>query len=291
MYPTASPGSSTSPPSPHHLRREERGAHGGRRGAPLATLPPAVRAPRRGPRGVGAGRFRTIILSCDGWHVPAREEAVLIEHIKSIRTSGTILPASGFLVRRLAGCVAFADARDIVELGVGTGCVTRELLRRMRPDARLVSLEINPAFIEACRRSIRDPRLTLRQACATTLPAVLEQEGMDGVDAVVSSLPLSLMDDGVVDLILDVSRASLRPRGRFVQYQYSLTNHPRMTARYGHVAVGFTLLNVPPAFVYRCTPHPAGDGAREPGARAPLASLYAATLAAVALTVRTYQQL
>ena len=185
----------------------------------------------------------------------------------------------------------FAIARDVVELGVGTGCVTRELLRRMRPDARLLSLEINPAFIEACSRSLRDPRLTLRQACATTLPAVLEQEGMDGVDAVVSSLPLSLMDDDVVDRILDVSRASLRPHGRFVQYQYSLSNHPRMTERYGDVAVGFTLLNVPPAFVYRCTRQPAGVGARESRTRTPLASLYAASLAAVALAVRTYQQL
>ncbi|HSW29221.1 MAG TPA: methyltransferase domain-containing protein [Longimicrobiales bacterium] len=218
------------------------------------------------------------------------EEAVLIQHIKSIRTSGTILPASGFLVRSLAECVDFAHARNIVELGAGTGCVTRELLRRMRPDARLLSLEINPAFIAACQGAIRDPRLTLRQACATTLPEVLEQEGMDGADAVVSGLPLSIMDDDVVDRILDVSHASLRPLGRFVQYQYSLSNQPRMTQRYGDVDVGFTLLNVPPAFVFSCSGRPAGGLGRVSRVRAPLGSLYAAALAAVAMAVRTYQQ-
>jgi phospholipid N-methyltransferase len=222
---------------------------------------------------------------------PGGRGGSLIQHIKSIRTSGTILPSSGFLVRRLVGCVDFANARDIVELGAGTGCVTRELLRRMRPDARLISLEINPAFVEECRRSIRDPRLTLREACATTLPAVLEREGLEGVDAVVSSLPLSLMDDDVVDRILDVSCASLRPHGRFVQYQYSLRNQPRMRQRYGDVAVGFTLLNVPPAFVYRCSRHPVGESGRTKRVRDPLASLYAAALAGVAMAVRTYQQL
>ena len=217
------------------------------------------------------------------------EESVLIKHIKNIRTSGTILPSSGFLVKRLVEGVDFANALDIVELGVGTGCVTRELLRRMRPDARLVSLEINPTFIEECR-SIRDPRLTLRQACATTLPAVLEREGIEGVDAVVSSLPLSLMDDDVVDRILDASRASLRPQGRFVQYQYSLSHHPRLTHRYRDVAVGFTLFNVPPAFVYECSQGSARGGVQA-GPRAPLASLYAAALAAAAVPVRAYQQL
>ncbi|NJD19028.1 MAG: methyltransferase domain-containing protein [Gemmatimonadetes bacterium] len=215
---------------------------------------------------------------------------VLIQHIKSIRTSGTILPSSGFLVRRLADGVDFARARDVVELGVGTGCVTRELLRRMHPDARLLSLDVNPAFIEACR-SIRDPRLTLRQACASQLPRVLEEEGLDGVDAVVSSLPLSLMDPDVVDRILDVSQACLRPDGRFIQYQYSLSNHPRMTERYGEVAVGLTLLNVPPAFVYRCAREPVAGSAHPFRARPSVASLYAAVLAAVALVIRTYQQL
>ncbi len=199
------------------------------------------------------------------------------------------MPSSGFLVKRLVECVDFDTALDIVELGVGTGCVTRELLRRMRPDARLVSLEINPTFIEECR-SIEDPRLTLRQACATRLPAVLKEEGMTGVDAVVSSLPLSIMDDEVVEAVLDASRASLRPQGRFVQYQYSLSHHPRMTHRYRDVAVGFTLFNVPPAFVYQCSQRPAeGGGPTRP--RAPLASVYAAALAVAAVTVRAYQQL
>lgn len=259
--------------------------------APVAAPPPGARATCPRPGGTWRSGISAYHPSRPSQRAPENEETVLIQHIKSIRTSGTILPSSSFLVRRLAGCVDFAHARHIVELGMGTGCVTRELLRRMRPDTRLISLEINPSFIEECRHSIRDARLTIVQACATTLPEVLEREGLDGADAVVSSLPLSLMPQDVVDRILDVARSSLRPGGRFVQYQYSLANHPRLTERYGDVAVGFTLLNVPPAFVYKCSQEGALGSGRRARTREPLAWAYAGVLAAVALAVRAYQQL
>lgn len=212
-----------------------------------------------------------------------------IQHIANIRTSGTIAPSSAFLVRRLLDGVDFARARHIVELGVGTGCVTREILRRMRPDARLLCLEINPVFVELCS-GIRDPRLTLMEACATDLPDILEREGLDGVDAVVSSLPLSIMDDELVERILDVSRDSLRPGGRFLQYQYSLSQRARLDRRYQDVGVGFTVLNVPPAFVYSCA-REARVVPRRSGVGFSVGVAYAAVLAAVSLAVRTYQQL
>jgi hypothetical protein len=176
------------------------------------------------------------------------EGSLLFKHIKSFRTSGALMPSSGFLV----------------------------------------SLEINPAFIEECR-SIRDPRLTVREACATTLPEVLEREGIDGVDAVVSSLPLGFMDADVVARILDASRASLRPGGRFVQYQYTLRHHPQLTQLYGDVAVGFTVFNVPPAFVYQCSRQPA-DGAARARRGIPLASLYAAAAEGVAFAIKAITQ-
>lgn len=213
----------------------------------------------------------------------------MIHHIKSIRTSGTIVPSSTFLVGRLLEGVDFATARNLVELGTGTGCVTREILRRMRPDARLISLEINPVFLEVCRE-LGDGRLRLVEGCATELPRILRDEGMEGVDAVVSSLPLSLMDEWVVDRILDGVQASLGPGGVFTQYQYSMSNHARLTSRYRHVAVKFALANVPPAFVFACTQRRLAASASR--RRVPtLGSLYAAALAAVAVAVRAYQQL
>ncbi|HEU4988224.1 MAG TPA: methyltransferase domain-containing protein [Gemmatimonadaceae bacterium] len=195
------------------------------------------------------------------------------------------MPSSRHLVDRLLAGIDFVDARAIVELGVGTGCVTREILRRMRPDARLISLEINPEFVALARRRFRDPRLVLRNACAGDLPRILDEEGLDEVDAVVSSLPLRIMDQALVDRVLDVSRACLRPDGRFHQYQYSLSHYAKLAHRYADVDVRFTVRNTPPAFVYACT----GTDGRAPvpvRLRPSVAAVYAGALSAAHRVLR-----
>jgi len=181
--------------------------------------------------------------------------------------------------------VDFDKALHIVELGTGTGCVTRALLKRMRPDARLISLDVNDAFVKQCR-DIQDERLVLRCACATLLPQLLEEEAIDTVDAVVSSLPLALMEEDVVNRIVDSSSTSLRPGGKFLQYQYSLKHMETLNRHFGDVRVGFVPYNVPPAFVFECS-DVAEAGQTTERTPAQPASLYAAMLSTVGMAVRT----
>jgi phospholipid N-methyltransferase len=146
----------------------------------------------------------------------------------------------------------FGRARTVVQLGVGTGCITRALLQRLQPEARLLAVEVNGVFVDTCRR-IRDDRLILRHGCAGSLPEMLHELGAGEVDYVVSSLPLAIMDDALVARILRVSRAALAPGGLFLQYQYSLSQRAALERQFDHVRVGFTLANIPPAFVYECS--------------------------------------
>lgn len=176
----------------------------------------------------------------------------MIKHIANIRTSGTIIRSSPYLISRLLRRIDFSSARIIVQLGIGTGCITRELLKRMRPDARLVSIEVNEVFVRDCHR-IRDRRLTVRHACAGDLRALLDELGIARADHVVSSLPLAIMDDHLVERILAVSERCLEPDGLFLQYQYSLSQRAVLERWFAHVRVGFTLANIPPAFVYECS--------------------------------------
>jgi phospholipid N-methyltransferase len=176
----------------------------------------------------------------------------MIEHIKHFRTSGTIVRSSPFLINRLLRAIDFDEARTIVQLGVGTGCITEELLERMRPDARLLALELNPVFVEECEEA-GDPRLILRLANAADLEAVAEGAGIGKADYVVSSLPLNMMDDELVARILRAAQAQLAPHGLYLQYQYSLSHKDALERTFGEVKVGFTLANIPPAFVYECS--------------------------------------
>jgi len=161
------------------------------------------------------------------------------------------MPSSRFLIDRLLRPIDFNSATSIVELGVGTGCITRTLLERMSPDCSLTCVEVDEEFVQACA-SIGDDRLSVHQACATDLKSVLSAGGVGAVDYIVSSVPLSILDDELADDILAVAQSCLRPGGKFLQYQYSLTYLSRLTARYGDVRLGFTLRNIPPAFVYEC---------------------------------------
>ena len=47
----------------------------------------------------------------------------------------------------------------IVEFGAGSGVYTRELLRRMGPEARLLAFEVDPQLAARVEAEIDDPRL------------------------------------------------------------------------------------------------------------------------------------
>ena len=56
------------------------------------------------------------------------------------RMLGSIIPSSRFLIKQLLEPIDWDKARVIVEYGPGGGGSTAEILRRMRPDARLVAI-------------------------------------------------------------------------------------------------------------------------------------------------------
>ena len=171
--------------------------------------------------------------------------------IRSIRTSGTITPSSNVLIGRLLGPIDFSKAQSIIELGPGNGCVTRTLLARMRPDCRLICLEVNNDFI-AGLNDLADPRLHVYNACASSIRKILDDLSIHEVDHIVSSLPLALLDDAMVQNILRVVGKNLREGGKFLQYQYSLKNYQDVKPIFKDVKLAFTLRNMPPAFVYEC---------------------------------------
>src|SRR5712664_2210613 len=68
------------------------------------------------------------------------------------RMLGSIVPSSRFLIKQLEP-IDWAQARVIVEYGPGVGGITAEILRRMRPDASLIVIEINAEFVRFLRSS------------------------------------------------------------------------------------------------------------------------------------------
>jgi phosphatidylethanolamine/phosphatidyl-N-methylethanolamine N-methyltransferase len=169
---------------------------------------------------------------------------------------GAVLPSSGALARAMAAQVDANCDEHIVELGAGTGSVTRALLDRGVDPSRLWVVERDPRF---CQR-IRDrfPDIHLLNLDASEIAGALRERGVDRVAYVVSSLPLLSLDRQTGESILRNSFEILGDDGAFIQYTYGAGSPVRKHMLNELEISGCTAdriwLNVPPATVWRYSP-------------------------------------
>jgi phospholipid N-methyltransferase len=170
--------------------------------------------------------------------------------LRNPREVGSIIPSSRFLIRRVMDCGDVARARVIVELGPGTGVLTREMLRRMPADGKLIAVEINADFVRVLSQQIRDPRLVVCQGQAVDLEKALAEAGCAAADLVVSGIPFSTMERGEGRRTLAAAKRVLGLGGRFVAYQFR--SHVRRLAEplFGPAETHRAHWNLPPMRVY-----------------------------------------
>ena len=146
--------------------------------------------------------------------------AFLREFLRRPRQVASLIPSSRFLERRVVEAADVASARTIVELGPGTGGTTRAILTAMRPDATLLSIELN-SRLHALVSRIQDDRLIAHLGSACELPEILAQYGLDPPQAIISGIPFSVINRIAREQFLRAIVSALPPGGRFVTYQVS----------------------------------------------------------------------
>ena len=177
--------------------------------------------------------------------------------VRAWGTVGAVAPTSRGVARRLAHLAEIRSARQVAEFGPGTGAITGELLAALPVDGRLWAYEIYAPFVEHLERTVDDPRLTVVAESALAIAQVHGDDVLPSFDAVVSSLPFSLMEPAETGAILRATANALRPGGIFVALQY----HPRylpplLRAEFEVVDQEIYPWNIPPAMLLR---------ARKPG--------------------------
>src|SRR5438445_1066865 len=93
--------------------------------------------------------------------------AFVAEALSDFATVGAIAPCSRYLTRAMLRPLPTTNARVVIELGPGTGVMTRALLDLLPFDATLLAFEINPRFARHLRSTISDPRLVVIHARAS----------------------------------------------------------------------------------------------------------------------------
>lgn len=169
--------------------------------------------------------------------------------LKSPLVVASIVPSSSFLTRRLIKVADATNGDVVVELGAGTGGVTRALLDAMPPDGRLLAIERTARFVHSLSR-IEDGRLEVVHGCASAIGAELDCRGLPAADVVVSGIPFSTLPEALAAEIITSVYEALGPGGRFVAYQFTdrVADYARETM--GPPEVQHELLNVPPMRIF-----------------------------------------
>ncbi len=172
--------------------------------------------------------------------------------LKSMKTSGTVVPSSSFLAKKMLKEIDFSSCKVLVELGPGNGVITNQILKKLEPDCHLICFEVNDVFYNNLKK-INHPQLTVLKVSAEQIEKEMKKLGFSKACHIVSSLPLTIIPKTISSAILENSINSLQIDGTFIQFQYSLTYYKKLKSVFKKkISLDFELLNFPPAFVYRC---------------------------------------
>ena len=165
---------------------------------------------------------------------------------------GAVVPSSRRLADAMARQIpaeARADTAPIVELGGGTGSITRGILDSGIPPERLIVLERDPRLADLLAH--RFAGTTILCGDAQDLAALLAERGITRVAAVVSGLPLLLFPEPARRRVVD-GCFSVLPAGRpLIQFTYGFNAPlPPQEHRLHAKRVARVIRNVPPAFVW-----------------------------------------
>jgi len=176
------------------------------------------------------------------------------------RLTGAVAPSGRALARAMAAAAGPPSHGLIVELGPGTGPVTRSLIEAGVQRERLALIEYDPGFCQLLRQRFAPAKVI--RGDAYDLPRALAELAGEPIGAVVSSLPLLNQPPDRREKLIGDAFALMGPSGLFVQFTYGLRSpipHAVCADRYDAVRSRPILLNLPPARVwtYRLAAHAA----------------------------------
>jgi phospholipid N-methyltransferase len=78
--------------------------------------------------------------------------SILEQFLHSAKYTGAVAASSRYLAKKMVERAGLAGAKVIVELGPGTGAITRYILKNKPSGARFITFEINPKFIPGLKK-------------------------------------------------------------------------------------------------------------------------------------------
>jgi len=162
---------------------------------------------------------------------------------------GTLAPISVRFSKFAASLLNNPKKGPIVEIGAGTGRLTRALLAAGVPNDNLIVVELDPELCRFLKESL--PSITVIEGDARLLTTLLPKEWMGKVSSVVSAIPLMYLEPSERQDIVKACFDVMSPGGDLMHITYSPKSPLHFNAALKAERVGQFWLNLPPAFVWR----------------------------------------
>jgi len=185
----------------------------------------------------------------------------VIEFIKAALRNpldvSTVFPTSPALAEAMLAQGDLSNASRIVEIGSGTGAITKHIAKRLSDPGMYLGVELDPRMVEFLRRAF--PTLKFENGPAEHLPRWVPEES---VDLVISSLPWTLFPTDIQTKTVDAIISSLKPGGVFITYIcVNAMLYPQARPFIKKLNQSFSEVsrsalewrNIPPAFIFRAT--------------------------------------
>ena len=162
---------------------------------------------------------------------------------------GAISVSSRFATKAVTSSLPIGT-RFVVEYGAGDGVITREILKHLPKDGRLIAVELNRNFWPILS-SIKDKRLILVNEDVNYIAKDLKNIGLPEVDAVISGIPFSFLSSIKRKEIIENTALGIKPGGIFIVYQHSVLVLPLLKKFFKDVKINFEARNLPPYFILK----------------------------------------
>jgi len=165
---------------------------------------------------------------------------------------GAVLPSSRALARLVGKNVVRSRDETVLELGAGTGTISRGLVEAGLPESQLILVELDPDMVAYLRR--RFPDATVIEGDATRPQELIPAHLVGRIDTVISGIPALQFPLEKQRGYMDQCFAVCQPEGYVLQYTYSLKSPlPYQLLEMTGRRLGLALANIPPAHLWGYT--------------------------------------
>jgi phospholipid N-methyltransferase len=166
----------------------------------------------------------------------------------------SLAPSSRWLSRTTVRNIDWNTAKVVVELGAGTGPITRVLAERAPASCRVLVIERDSDFARLLReRFAHLSHFEVIEGDCRELDRMLAERNIDRADAIISGLPVPSFPQDLQRELFRVVKRVLQPGGSYNQITEIPWVYQGLYRRYfEEVRFVFEPRNVPPAGAYYC---------------------------------------